>query len=125
MKKFIIITLILCFGILYAGTKVSYLLISWEENTDLDLAGYNLYYSQDSTNLHIKINCGLNDEWLLIDKIDINTWYYFAVTAYDSVGNESNKSKIIPYIYTDESDTTSPLIPIIKYLQELEKKGKR
>ena len=93
MKKILI--LLLCqFSLLTAQIKVNYVLISWHENIESDLAGYNVYFGIDSTYLNNKISCGMNDELLLVDKLNVNQKYFFAVTAYDSTGNESEYSNI-------------------------------
>lgn len=65
--------------------------IFWGHNSEKDLAGYNVYYSDD------------NYEFILIGSTDDNYFidyearngevYYYAVVAYDYNGNESDLSK--------------------------------
>ncbi|MFQ5455433.1 MAG: fibronectin type III domain-containing protein [Nitrospirota bacterium] len=85
-------------------------LLSWNANTEPDLAGYMVYYGTSSHN-YIQVRgkgelTGLNTTYT-IQNLTEGVTYYFAVTAFDTSGNESNYSnevsKIIP-------DTTPPII---------------
>jgi hypothetical protein len=55
-----------------------------------DLAGYKLYYGTSSGNYNVAIDAGKVTTFK-VDGLSPIT-YYFAVTAYDSSGNESNYS---------------------------------
>jgi hypothetical protein len=56
-----------------------------------DLAGYYIYYGTESRNYDSKINAGNGTEYTVSNLTeDVN--YYFAVSAYDSSGNESSFS---------------------------------
>ncbi|UCG42661.1 MAG: M20/M25/M40 family metallo-hydrolase [candidate division WOR-3 bacterium] len=67
--------------------------LSWAANTELDLAGYNLYRSTVSGSGYELLNHGLvqdtvfNDSGLMSD-----TMYYYVATAVDTGGNESGYS---------------------------------
>lgn len=67
--------------------------VSWAANTESDLAGYKVYVGRTSGiygSLGSPINAGnVLSYGLTLD--DSGVWY-FAVTAYDSSANESNKS---------------------------------
>ncbi|MEA3222028.1 MAG: PKD domain-containing protein [Thermodesulfobacteriota bacterium] len=68
------------------------LLVSWEANTEPDLAGYKVYYGLETRNYETYINVG-NVTSHLLDGLDYGHTYYVAVTAYDTLGNESGYSK--------------------------------
>ena len=55
-----------------------------------DLAGYKLYYGTSSGNYSVAIDVG-NVTTFKVDGLSSGT-YYFAVTAYDASGNESDYS---------------------------------
>ncbi len=60
--------------------------ISWNQNTESDLEGYKVYYWNAQVSSGGKIDVGLNTS------LDIelpNQQYSWAVTAYDTAGNES------------------------------------
>jgi len=64
--------------------------ISWEPNTEPDIAGYRIYYGTAPGNYSTKIDVGNKTTALLNLKDQLG--YYFAVTAYNSSGVESNYS---------------------------------
>lgn len=77
--------------------------LSWAapiENTDsselTDLAGYKVYYgeSADSLDETILIEDPATTAWVL-ESLNANTTYYFAVTAVNSLGVESDFSEIV------------------------------
>ena len=64
--------------------------VSWDPNSEADLLGYKVYYgtsSQSYTQIDI---VGLNTEYIVKD-LPKGVWY-FAVTAYDTIWNESDFS---------------------------------
>lgn len=72
-----------------AGTAT----VSWNPNTESDLAGYKVYYgTASSTYAQVEdvdlTTAGSDPEYTLTNLTDGQT-YYFAVTAYDLNGNES------------------------------------
>jgi hypothetical protein len=65
----------------------------WNNNSESDLAGYNVYRSTTSGSGYGKLNGALLTDLNYID--DINTTditYYYVVTAVDTASNESNDS---------------------------------
>jgi hypothetical protein len=56
-----------------------------------DLAGYKLYYGQSSGDYPSFVDTGMNSYYTGAD-LSPGTWC-FAVTAYDTAGNESGKSE--------------------------------
>jgi hypothetical protein len=76
-------------------------IISWNANTESDLAGYKLYYGTSHRNCsHPDANnCGYTTELdvhnvtnHIVDNLPDGQTYYFAVTAYDTSSNESDFS---------------------------------
>lgn len=72
--------------------------LSWDQpsfNTDEtpanDLAGFKVYYGTSSGNYTNTVDIG-NATSVVINDLDSGTTYFFAVTAYDSAGNESTFS---------------------------------
>ncbi len=76
--------------------------LAWDPNAEADLAGYQLYYGQSSGNYQFTVDVGNQTTYTLSGLADGET-YYFAVTAYDTSGNESN--------FSNEITTTIPGIP--------------
>jgi len=69
------------------GADVS---LSWNRNNEPDVAGYKLYYGTSSRSYASSVNVGNLISYTLTV---LNTGtYYFAVTAYDTSGNESGLS---------------------------------
>lgn len=68
----------------------------WNENRESDLAGYNVYYSYEYDGRYELIgSTGTN---YFIDRdVDNGVTYYYAVTAYDYNGNESELSFDVIY----------------------------
>jgi hypothetical protein len=67
--------------------------ISWNANTEPDLAGYKVHYGISSGNYDTNADIG-NETSYALSNLASGVTYYIAVTAYDSSGNES--------VYSDE-----------------------
>jgi hypothetical protein len=66
--------------------------LSWQASTSNGIAGYNVYRSPDGVTWHM-LNVSLTASTLYNDSTVSNgSTYYYAVTAEDINGNESNKS---------------------------------
>ena len=70
--------------------------LSWDANSESDLAGYKIYYGVQSGNLMTVVDVGLTatpttPQYIVTVPV-AGTTYYFAVTAYDLNGNESGAS---------------------------------
>ena len=107
--------------IIYASTastaQAARVQLSWdapttnEDGTPLtDLAGYKVYYGQASRQYDVSVDVGLSTTAALSSLVDGRA-YYFAVTAYDTSGNESNFSTEI--VYATASAYTSPAAPVL------------
>lgn len=79
--------------------------LSWDSNTESDLAGYKVYYGSSSGNYGIPIDIGNRTTYTLTG-LDLGT-YYFSVTAYDTSGNESGFSnEVSKTILTSSTSAT-------------------
>jgi len=119
MKKLLIVLVIILFA---TAVHARDLKISWQGNTEQDLAGYKVYCAQpgDSgwTNegmiwnytgefTHV-IDVGNAVEYIIPDIIE--GAYAACVTAYDTSGNESDYSEVGTIYYNDRSDPAVPSV---------------
>lgn len=74
---------------------------SWPTNQASDLSGYILYFGSQSGIYTSNVNVGNVTSYMISNIIPIQRWYYFAVTAYDSSGNESTYSPEFKYYISD------------------------
>lgn len=89
-------------------------ILSWDVNIESDLAGYKIHYGTISRGYTRSVDVGLTSTptspQYTVNNLTEGTTYFFAVTAYDSSGNESGysneASKVIP-------DLTPPVITAI------------
>ncbi len=87
----------------FCQTSVS---VSWDSNSENDLAGYCIYYGTESKYYdHIK-DVGMTVS-IQINNLTENVRYYFVLTAYDSSGNESDFSEEISIMLETDSSEKS------------------
>lgn len=93
-----------------------HVVVSWQANSESDLANYKIYYGQESRVYdNVKIVAKSKNTEQIYGLID-STAYFFALTASDIVGNESIYSNEVEIFYTiklDTIDTTSPAVPFL------------
>lgn len=65
--------------------------VSWDANSEADLIGYRVYYGNESRQYHSDLYVGSATSYKFYDLEGNQTWY-FAVTALDYAGNESDLS---------------------------------
>jgi hypothetical protein len=70
--------------------------IYWNSNNERDLAGYNIYYSYTYDGKYTLIGSSSNNSFVDWDAQN-GDLYYYAVTAYDYNGNESELSYDVVY----------------------------
>jgi hypothetical protein len=70
--------------------------LGWDPNTEEDLAGYKVYYGVSSKDYDYTIDVGGQTEHTVTD-LEEGVTYYFAATAYDLSGNESDYSNEVAY----------------------------
>jgi len=113
MKK-LILSLILFSMLFVTPAFAADVSLSWdapttnEDGTPLtDLAGYTVYYGIESANYTENIDVG-NVLTYTVTNLSDGT-YYFAVTAYDTSGNESDYSNEV-----NESIVIAPAAPVLR-----------
>ena len=79
--------------------------VSWQANSEADLAGYKIYYGTSSRSYSVCIDVG-NTTQYPINQLTVGQTYYFAVTAYDYNGNESQHSDEKSYQIQDMDKPT-------------------
>ena len=82
---------LLAFGLLFlvftCHAHAGQVTLAWDANTDPELGGYKLYYGQTSGNYSANVNVG-NQTTYTLTALTAGQTYYFAVTAYDSLGSK-------------------------------------
>jgi len=79
-------------------------IVQWLPNRESDLAGYKVYYGTASRSYSNSIPAGLATQWT-ISNLQPGFEYYFAVTAYDTAGNESRYSNEVSIFITGDGET--------------------
>ena len=108
MNKKLIITILVTFifsflpGITFAGSAV----LSWQANSEPDIAGYSIYYGTLSRSYSSPIPVGKITTYT-ISNLDEGKKYYFAVTALDTSGNESGYSTEVSKVISSSSPPPS------------------
>ncbi len=82
--------------------------LSWDKNTENDLAGYNVYRSRTEEGGYVKLNDTLLVDNFYVDTAVFNdTAYFYAITAIDTLNNESRYSNVVKAIPTIRPDYPS------------------
>ncbi len=85
--------------------------IVWYANVEIDLKGYNIYRSTDSTNFHI---IDFSDQnFYLDDSLNYTTKYFYRVTAVDLENRESEPSPAVSAIPKNQYRPFAPRFPEI------------
>jgi len=85
--------------------------LSWDANTEPDLAGYKLHYGTASGSYTVHLDVQNVTTYTVTGLADGQT-YYFAATAYDSAGNESEYSNEVSHSIPVVNEAPStPSIP--------------
>ncbi len=78
---------------LSATSGIGIVMLNWNNNTEFDLAGYNVYRSTTSGSGYVKLNSSLLTSSDYTDtNVSNGTTYYYVVTAVDTAGLESVNS---------------------------------
>jgi len=87
-----LLLLVVLYLLILSGTVFSAVInVSWDNNTETDLDGYRVYYGLSSRDYGHIFNAG-KENTVEIQGLEEGRTYYFAVTAYDTSGNESDYS---------------------------------
>jgi pectate lyase len=82
--------------------------LNWNDNSEEDFAGYNIYHSTTHGSGYVKLNSSLLTSSSYTDNsVTNNTNYYYVVTAVDTNANESAySSEVLAYPCTGSSNIT-------------------
>lgn len=81
--------------------------INWDPNSESDLAGYYIYYGTSSRDYNTTLWVG-NQTSYQVSGLQGGQRYYFAVTAIDHSGNESNFSREVSAIIPQQDEDDEP-----------------
>ena len=96
MKKFIMVLIaIFCLTVSAYGVDIK---LAWDANTEPDLAGYKIYWSEENTQPFPNVKDVGNVLEHPVTGLTEGVTYYFAATAYDTNGNESMYSNIVQFV---------------------------
>ena len=86
-------------GLQYVMSPTGSVLIKWNKNPEPDVAGYNLYYANDSTHTFLQKRGKMSREPIVFDTLTVTgvtqRYTYYRVKAFDFSGNESPFSEIL------------------------------
>lgn len=114
---FLVLVQLLLLLFVFQGTGfAASVVLDWDASTDADLAGYRLYYQANSSALPFSgsgavegaapIDSGIVTT-ATINGLDPNNTYYFAITAYNSAGEESVYSNIV-----EIAESAAPVVTV-------------
>ena len=111
-KNLTVLLIVLAAAILYPIQLFAVAVeVSWNANSESDVAGYKIYYGTQSGTYTSTLNTG-KVTTSTIDNLETGKTYYVAMSAYDASANESEKSSEVS-IAIPVSDTTPPTGSII------------
>ena len=117
MKKIFLALMIILFAVSTYAATINITFI-WDKNTESDLAGYNLYQSNISSDYSSDpsaIIMGDTNQYTYQTEMESGIPSYFVLTAFDMSGNESDYSNEVPHtIYIDSNAPAEPMIFNIK-----------
>lgn len=93
----------LALWLMTATTHARSIALAWEPNPEEDVVGYKLHYGTESANYTAVLNLGTELACSLHD-LPENITYYFAVTAYNNFGIESDFSEELSWTVPAGSD---------------------
>ena len=91
--------------LLAAPLKACTVVVSWNANSESDLAGYKVYYGTEPGVYIYSFDVG-NVTEKEVSSLTVGMTYYFVVTAYDYSGNESDPSDEVSFYVADEEPPT-------------------
>jgi len=121
-KKILIVSLFLTVVLISIGIFTNQVFagsatLTWNANTESDLAGYKIYYGTSPRTGSCppggyvnNLNVGNTTSYTFSNLTDGQTWY-FSVTAYDTSNNESCFSAEVSKVLPAAGDTTPPTTP--------------
>jgi len=89
------IFLIALFGLLIGVAHSADKTLTWDANTETDLAGYKIYYAPIGIETWTAVNVGNVTQYSRSALGILEDGHNYYVTAYDTSGNESGPSNVI------------------------------
>lgn len=89
-------------------TEGDHVYLLWSPLTDPRIAGYNIYYGTVPGRYIQRRTVSSGTDGVTIRNLPLGQQYYFALTAYDARGNESDFSYEVAVIVGDPSSSTAP-----------------
>ena len=87
----------------YAYNRTASLTLSWNQNSQEDLAGYRVFYGNDKSVHLINVNANQTKSFDIPD-LKIGETYYFAISAYDITDTpEDSDAKLILNILKEKN----------------------
>ena len=83
--------------------------LAWNANKEPDLAGYRIYYGTSSGVYPFEVDLGKNTG-CSISSLQEGTTYFFAATAYDTDGNESEFSVELSHTIRSKTNPTTVVV---------------
>lgn len=108
--RILVPALIFCYALLFFQLPVRAVQsvpLAWDPSSDPNVAGYRVYYGVESGTYIVSVDVG-NVTQTTITGLAEGTTYYFAATAYDNAGNESN--------FSNEATYQTPAFSIVPYV---------
>jgi len=91
----------------WASASNGQVFLDWNDNTEADLAGYNVYRTTISGGNYTRLNDALIDASNFIDtSVSNSTFYHYVVTAVDESFNESQRSYEVSARPADSNDVS-------------------
>lgn len=85
--------------------------VSWDQNSESDLAGYRIYYRAQGWTAPAQLDVG-NQNGITVADLLPGVTYHFSATAYNVAGLESDPSAEITYTVPLEGQTGSRVVSI-------------
>jgi hypothetical protein len=91
-----VLSLLVLFFFLNGSAHSAQVTLAWDPNTDPDLSGYRIYYGLLSDQYSSSVDVG-NRTSYTVANLENGKTYYFAATAYDQIGDESDFSNEVVF----------------------------
>ncbi len=110
-SRFFLVFSLAFFAALTAADAASSVTVSWDANTEPNLAGYHLYYGTSSRQYTQTVEPGQTTS-ANVGGLAEGAVYFFAVTAFDDTGTESDFSNEVVYTVPSAPPLATPAISV-------------
>lgn len=91
---------LIIFTFLARTAHAAEIMLAWDQNPEQDIAGYKIHYGLESDNYATTIDVG-NYTTCVLSDLETGQTYYFAATAYNTAGEESDYSNEISHTVSE------------------------